>query len=94
MQAGRCAIQFITPGEVAKRFRGAAPVSPNAGQRMVALTIRTRSLHLVEEILKAGAVAGILAEERRIVVPHEKAAGVALAFVEDAPAGIHLFSGS
>lgn len=82
LRAGQATIMFLSRGEVEKRFGGAAPTVPDDADRMAALTLKTRSLKLVAEALKAGHVTGVYVELGRIVVPDRQAGGVALAFVE------------
>ncbi|EIM30004.1 VOC family protein [Microvirga lotononidis] len=82
LQAGRATIKFLSPAEVDRRFAGAAATSTSQGDRMIALTLRTRSLDLVFESLRSGQIAGAHATSDRVVVPASEAGGVALAFVE------------
>lgn len=82
LQAGRATIQFLSPTEVERRFAGGAVTTASEGDRMVALTLRTRSLELVLESLRSGRITGVQAMSDRIIVPANEAGGVALAFVE------------
>lgn len=82
LQAGKAMVFILTPEEIGRRFAGAAPVSENGSDRMVALTFRTRALATVERLLAANDVS-FLREGDRIVVPHNQAEGVALSFVEN-----------
>lgn len=82
LQAGQATIQFLSPAEVDRRFAGGAVTTTSQGDRMVALTLRTRSLELVLENLRSGQIAGASATPGRIIVPANEAGGVALAFVE------------
>lgn len=82
LRAGQATIMFLTPGEVERRFAGAAPTVTDNADRMAALTLKTRSLKLVAEALKAGHIAGAHVDQGRIIVPDRQAGGVALAFVE------------
>jgi catechol 2,3-dioxygenase-like lactoylglutathione lyase family enzyme len=82
LQAGHATIQFLSPDEVDRRFAGAAAPTTNQDDRMVALTLRTRSLELVLQSLRSGRITGAHATPNRIVVPANEAGGVALAFVE------------
>jgi catechol 2,3-dioxygenase-like lactoylglutathione lyase family enzyme len=82
LRAGRATIQFLSPTEVDRRLAGGAPTITNQGDRMVALTLRTRSLELVLESLRSGRITGAHATSDRIIVPANEAGGVALAFVE------------
>jgi catechol 2,3-dioxygenase-like lactoylglutathione lyase family enzyme len=82
LRAGHATVLFLTPQEVENRFgEDAAPVSADGTDRMVALTVKTRSLAKVDALLVTSGVA-FEREEERIVVPHTDAEGVALAFVE------------
>jgi len=81
LEADQATVLFLTSAEIRKRFSGAAPTSLNDADRMAALTLRTRSLDLVEAALEAGQITGVLREPGRIVVPDRQAGGVALAFV-------------
>ena len=82
LQAGRATIQFLSPAEVERRFAGGAVTTTSQGDRMVALTLRTRSLERVLENLRSGRIAGTHATSDRIIVPANEAGGVALTFVE------------
>ncbi|MGF9761837.1 VOC family protein [Microvirga sp. 0TCS3.31] len=82
LRAGRATIQFLSSAEVERRFAGGAVTTTSQGDRMVALTLRTRSLELVLENLRSGRIAGAHVTSDRIIVPANEAGGVALAFVE------------
>jgi hypothetical protein len=82
LRAGRATIQFLSSAEVERRFAGRAVTTTSQGDRMVALTLRTRSLELVLENLRSGRIAGAHVTSDRIIVPSNEAGGVALAFVE------------
>ncbi|MCB8821943.1 VOC family protein [Microvirga rosea] len=82
LSAGRATVLFLTPDGVEGRYKGAASVDTSRGDRMVALTLRTRSLDLVNESVKSGRIPDIRTEAGRVVVPYQQAGGVALAFVE------------
>lgn len=81
VQAGRATVSILTPDEVAGVFADAAPASDDTSDRMVALTLKTRSVPVVEALLAAAGIS-YAREEDRILVPHWEAEGVALAFVE------------
>jgi catechol 2,3-dioxygenase-like lactoylglutathione lyase family enzyme len=81
MRAGVATVLILTPDEVERRFAGAAPKSDDGSDRMVALTMRTRSLRQAGESLRAGNVTPRVTSPDRLVVSMEDAAGVALAFV-------------
>jgi catechol 2,3-dioxygenase-like lactoylglutathione lyase family enzyme len=82
LRAGRATIQFLSAAEVERRFAGGAVTTTSQGDRMVALTLRTRSRELVLENLRSGRIAGAHVTSDRIIVPANEAGGVALAFVE------------
>lgn len=82
LQAGRATIQFLSPAELDRRFAGGAVTTTSQGDRMAALTLRTRSRELVLESLRSGRIAGAHVTSDRIIVPANEAGGVALAFVE------------
>jgi hypothetical protein len=81
LQAGKATVSILTPDEVAQVFTDAAPVSEDISDRMVALTLKTHSVAVVEALLAAAGIS-YSREEDRILVPHWEAEGVALAFVE------------
>jgi catechol 2,3-dioxygenase-like lactoylglutathione lyase family enzyme len=81
VRAGTASVYILTPHEMERRFAGAAPVSANGSDRMVALTFRTGTLAALEALLAANGVS-FTREEDRIIVPHSQAEGVALSFVE------------
>jgi catechol 2,3-dioxygenase-like lactoylglutathione lyase family enzyme len=82
LQAGKATVHFLSPAEVERRFAGGAVTTTGQGDRMVALTLRTRSLELVLDSLRSGRIAGAHTRSDRIIVPANEASGVALAFVE------------
>jgi Glyoxalase-like domain len=82
LRAGRATVFFLTPAEIEHRWIGAAPAPQDEADRMVALTLKTRSLDLARQCLKAGGISGAHEQPGRLIVPHEQAGGVALAFTE------------
>ncbi|WP_343232628.1 VOC family protein [Microvirga antarctica] len=81
MKAGRATVLFLTPQDAESRFPGAVPTSTDGSDRMVALTFKARSVGSVADLLAKNAVPHTR-DADRVVVPHDAAGGVALAFVE------------
>jgi hypothetical protein len=81
LEAGQATVQFLSSAEIRRRFAGAAPFRLVGADRMAALTLRTRSLRLVEDVLESAHIGDVLREPGRIIVPEHQAGGVALAFV-------------
>ncbi|MBS0532860.1 MAG: VOC family protein [Proteobacteria bacterium] len=73
---------ILTPDAVAQRYNGAALVSPDGSDRMVALGIAVRSLDTARAVLDGEGVPYTALPSGGIVVPHAQAGNVALAFVE------------
>jgi hypothetical protein len=79
---GLSAFDLITPNEVAVQFGDAAPGGDGRSQYMAALTLRTRSLALAREALRAGGIEGVRDDGDRLVVPAGQAMGTVLEFRE------------
>jgi hypothetical protein len=82
LRAGRASVFFLTPAEIDRRLVGTAPMSQDGSDRMVGLTLKTRSLELVKQCVGSGGIMGAQEQPERIIIPNEQAGGVALAFVE------------
>jgi hypothetical protein len=82
LQAGKASVFFLTPAEIDRRLVGTAPISQDGSDRMVGLTLKTRSLELVKEATQSAGIVGVQELPGRIVIPSEQAGGVALAFIE------------
>ena len=78
-RAGAATVSILNPTEVARRFGNVVEPSPDGGDRMVALTLATKSTAQARAHLDR---AGIPYEpyDSGIVVSAKSAAGVALAF--------------
>jgi Glyoxalase-like domain len=74
---GDARLDLLAPARVAELF-GTHP----AGDRMAALTFRTRSLDALRQALASGGIAPSRDEPARVVVPPEAAFGPCLEFVE------------
>jgi hypothetical protein len=82
LRAGRATVFFLPPAEIDRHWLGAAPIIQDDTDRMVALTLRVHSLDVVRSRMKSGGITGIQEQPGRIIIPHEQAGGVALAFIE------------
>jgi hypothetical protein len=80
-RAGAATVSVLDPTTVAQRTAGAAPVSADGSDRMVALIIKTGSLAAARSALDDGGVPFGPRPEGGIVVSHQHAGHVALAFV-------------
>ncbi len=81
-QAGAARILILDSSAVADRYAGAAMVSDDGSDRMVALAVKVASLDTPRRLFETEAVSHRPLPSGGIVVPHEHGAGVALAFVE------------
>jgi Glyoxalase-like domain len=79
-RAGAATVFVLEPATIAERFGGAAPISADGSDRMVALTFKVASLATPRAVLDA---AGIPYKPygAGIVVDHADAANVALGFI-------------
>lgn len=73
---------ILTPDAVAQRYNGAALVSPDGSDRMVALGIAVRSLGAARAVLDGEGVPHTPLASGGLVVPHAHAGNVALSFIE------------
>ena len=73
---------ILTPDAVAQRYNGAAPVSPDGSDRMVALGIAVRSLAAARAVLDGEGIPHAPLASGGLVVPHAQAGNLALAVVE------------
>jgi glyoxalase-like protein len=80
--AGTATVSVLEPAAVAQRTAGAALVSADGSDRMVALSVKTGSLRVARSALEAGGVPFGPRPGGGIMVPHQHASQVALAFVE------------
>jgi hypothetical protein len=80
-QAGAAAVSILAPATIAARYADAALTSPDGSDRMVALGFKVRSLGQTRALLDRGKIA-MRPFSSGIVVPHQDAASVALAFSE------------
>ncbi|KIZ37048.1 MULTISPECIES: VOC family protein [Rhodopseudomonas] len=81
-RAGAATVFVLDPATVAATYAGAALTSPDGSDRMVALTFRVGSLAATKELLRAAAILFAPFKTDGIVVPHSKAANVAVGFAE------------
>jgi catechol 2,3-dioxygenase-like lactoylglutathione lyase family enzyme len=81
LQAGRAEILFLGAAELARRY-GPAALAGEGGTRMAALGLRTASLGAARAALAAHGAAGVAERGGRLLVPADRACGVALAFRE------------
>jgi hypothetical protein len=79
LKAGRSDVLFLHPDEINRSFGDAALVSDDGRDRMVALTLRTKSLEAAANAISAAP--GVRRDASRLLVPHGEACGVALAFI-------------
>jgi hypothetical protein len=82
LRAGGPTVLVLDPETVTERYAGAALTSSDKGDRMVALTFKSRSLDATRSALQHSGVPFRPLPGGGIIVPHEHAAQVALAFVE------------
>jgi hypothetical protein len=82
LRAGRASVFFLTPAEIDRHLAGTASIGQDGSDRMVGLTLKTRSLELVKQCVGSGRITGVQELPDRILIPSEQAGGVALAFVE------------
>ena len=80
--AGALTVLMLKPETVAARYRDAAPVSPDGADRMVALAFAVTSLDAPRAVLDGEGIRYSELTSGGIVVPHDQAGNVALAFVE------------
>jgi len=78
--AGAPTVLVLDPETVARRYAGAALRSADGGDRMVALAFKTRSLEAARSALQSGGIPFQPLPGDGIVVGHDQAANVALAF--------------
>jgi hypothetical protein len=78
-RAGAATVRVLEPAVVAARYAGAAPVSEDGSDRMVALTFKVASLAMPRALFDAAGI-GYRPFADGIVVSHTEAANVALAF--------------
>jgi hypothetical protein len=79
---GASRLDIVTPAELKRQFGGACPDAAGRKSYMAALSIRTTGLRKAARALKAGEIAGVVAEKGRIVVPAAQALNATLEFVE------------
>ena len=79
--AGAATVSVLDPATIAADFEGAALTSPDGSDRMVALVFKVGSLAATKELFSAAAIPFAPFRKGGIVVPHAKAANVALGFV-------------
>lgn len=82
LQAGTATVLFLTPEAVRERFGDVVEASAEGSDRMVALSLRTRSREAARRALAAGGIPDVRDDGLHLVVPAAQAAGVALAFSE------------
>ncbi|KAB2919351.1 MAG: VOC family protein [Hyphomicrobiaceae bacterium] len=80
-RAGGTSVLLLLPQAIRERYAGAALVSADGTDRMVALTFKTTSIEAARAVLDRGGVIYRLLPAGGIVVPHDHAANVALAFI-------------
>lgn len=80
-RAGAATVLVLDPATVAQRYAGAALASADGSDRMVALTFRTGSLEAARSTLQSGGIPFQALPGGGIVVAHDRAANVALAFI-------------
>ncbi len=73
---------ILTPEAIAERYNGAAPVSADGSDRMVALAIAVKSLDAPRAVLDGEGIPYTRLASGGLVVPHAQAGNAALAFVE------------
>ena len=78
--AGGSEVLFLTPDAVQLHYGIAPPPAAHGAERMVGLTLRTRSLADAGNALAAGGVAAQAGRDGLIVVPPDQACGLILAF--------------
>lgn len=81
-RAGAATVLIVDPATAAERTGGATTVTADGSDRMVALKFKTRSLATVRGVLQAAGVPFVHGSDGAIVVPHQHACEVALAFAE------------
>jgi len=81
-RAGTPNVLVLEPSTVAERYMGAALVSADGSDRMVALTFNVKSLDTPRSVFDAEGIPFQSLATGGIVVPHAHAANVALAFIE------------
>lgn len=81
-KAAAMTVLILRPDAVAERYCGAALVSPDGSDRMVALGIAVTSLAAPRAVLDGEGVPYASLTSGGIVVPHADAGNVALAFIE------------
>jgi len=81
-RAGAATVSVLDPATVASRFAGAALVSEDGSDRMVALVFKVASLAATQALFESAGVPFTAYQPGAIVVPHGEAANVALGFAE------------
>jgi hypothetical protein len=79
-RAGAATVWIVEPATVAARYADAALTSADGSDRMVALGFKVRSLADTRALFDRAAIPARALPGDRIVVPHQDAANVALAF--------------
>jgi hypothetical protein len=78
-RAGVATVRVLEPAAVAERYAGAAPISADGSDRMVALTFKVASLDGPRRVLETAGV-GYARYAEGIIVDHADAANLAIGF--------------
>jgi hypothetical protein len=82
LDAGGPRVELLTPPEFARQFGDAVPDAAGRDVFMAALTLRTRSLKAVDEVLERGGIRALRRDPRHLLVGPADAFNTTLEFVE------------